>query len=762
MEDVVTGGTSDIDMARRPRAAVAWLAVASAAYVAAFFWLGPDMGVAVMALMTVPAAVAGWGLGAVGGSVAAVALAALNAGLALALGDARVIEAQTLPGFIPLGLLAIASAAAVGGFRERQALLVAARERLQDRLLESERLTAALGASEERFRMLAEGALLGVYLIQDDVFQYVNPAFARVFGYEADEIVGRLGKLDVTAPEDRDRVRANLEARLEGATPWEHYRFHGLRKDGSRVTVEVHGRTLEVNGRPAILGTLQDRTREEADEAQLRLRLRALEAAPVGIVITDPEGIIEWANPHTAALTGYSLEELRGRHTRLFGSGKQSRAFYQELWDTVGAGRVWSGDLVNRRKGGAEYHEHMSINPVPSPGGKVTHFVAVKQDITERRAAEARIHALNEDLEVQLDRIVALHAIDQVITRGLDLHAGLASFADIARANLGVDALWVDLHDPESDTVELLEMRGWREPPEPGFRLPVASTLVGKAVSEERALVLHSRNEILERFPHDQRLAREGFEVFGAVPMVARGTLHGGLAFAFRSRQTVEPAWLGFVEALATQGAILIESAKLLSDLRTSNEELRAAYDATIEGWSRALDLRDKETEGHSRRVTERTLQLARAMGLPEGRLVHIRHGALLHDIGKMGVPDSILQKPGPLDEDEWSIMRRHTVAARDLLAPIAFLGPALSIPYSHHERWDGGGYPEGLAGEAIPLEARIFAVADVYDALTSDRPYRRAWTHRQALQHVRDGAGTHFDPRVVDAFLALQSEDGD
>ena len=522
--------------------------------------------------------------------------------------------------------------------------------------------------------------------------------------------------------------------------------------------MEVLGRALEIDGYPAILGTLQDHTREETDEAELRLRLSALEAAPVGIVITTPEGIIRWANPHTTTLTGYSNEELKGQHTRLFGSGKQDRAFYRELWNTVAAGHVWSQDLVNRRKDGTEYHEHMTINPVPNADGSVGHFVAVKQDITERRAAEHHIQTLNTTLRTQLERLKALHAIDNVITGDLELRSALARFVDIARASLGVDAIWVDLHHPGDDTIELVEIRGWHKPPDPGFRLPVASTLVGKVVHEQRSSVLRSRNEIAERFPDDERLAREAFEVFGAAPMMARGTLRGGLAFAFRNPHHVEPDWLDFVEALATQGAILIESATFLSELRTHNYELRAAYEATIEGWSRALDLRDKETEGHSRRVTELTLRLARAMALPEDDLVHIRRGALLHDIGKMGVPDSILQKPGKLNEEEWRIMQHHTTAARDLLAPIDFLGPALAIPYAHHERWDGTGYPEGLQGEAIPLEARIFAIADVYDALTSDRPYRPAWTHERTVQHIRDGAGTHFDPLVVDTFLAMHA----
>ncbi len=190
------------------------------------------------------------------------------------------------------------------------------------------------------------------------------------------------------------------------------------------------------------------------------------------------------------------------------------------------------------------------------------------------------------------------------------------------------------------------------------------------------------------------------------------------------------------------------------------NSELIHAYDATIEGWSRALDLRDHETEGHSRRVTEMTLRLARAAGIPEDQIIHVRRGALLHDIGKMGVPDRILLKPGPLDDDEWAIMRRHPGLAREMLAPAKFLHPALDIPYCHHEKWNGTGYPQGLRGEEIPLAARLFALVDVWDALTSDRPYRRAWPRERVMDHLRSLAGTHFDPNVVAMFLSLLEQE--
>lgn len=194
----------------------------------------------------------------------------------------------------------------------------------------------------------------------------------------------------------------------------------------------------------------------------------------------------------------------------------------------------------------------------------------------------------------------------------------------------------------------------------------------------------------------------------------------------------------------------------LLDERQRASEELARAYDATLEGWSRALDLRDHETEGHSRRVTEMTLRLAQALGIQGVELEHIRRGALLNDIGKMGIPDAILLKPGPLNDEEWEIMRRHPTMAYELLAPIPYLYQALSIPWCHHERWDGSGYPCGLAGEAIPLEARIFAVVDAWDAMSNDRPYRKAMPPDVVYQKLAELSGSHFDPAVIAAFLRL------
>ncbi len=198
---------------------------------------------------------------------------------------------------------------------------------------------------------------------------------------------------------------------------------------------------------------------------------------------------------------------------------------------------------------------------------------------------------------------------------------------------------------------------------------------------------------------------------------------------------------------------------KLLQErakLREANAQLLNAYEATIEGLSLALDLRDRETEGHCLRVTDLTVKLAQALNMHDEDIMHIRRGALLHDLGKIGIPDSILHKPDKLTEEEWITMRRHPQFAYDMLHSIEYLRPALDIPYNHHEKWDGTGYPRGLKGEEIPKVARMFAVADVWDALTSNRPYRTAWTEEQARTYIREQSGKHFDPEVVDLFFQV------
>jgi len=260
---------------------------------------------------------------------------------------------------------------------------------------------------------------------------------------------------------------------------------------------------------------------------------------------------------------------------------------------------------------------------------------------------------------------------------------------------------------------------------------------------------------IHEDDPQASEIERQQFIEYGVrsilfVPVMVRGKTLGGLeVWESRRRREFTLSEIFLVQAMAGHAAAILESLQLF-------EQLREAYDKTLEGWARALELRDELTEGHTRRVTELTVRLARAMGLSEEHVEHIRRGAILHDIGKMAIPDAILHKKGPLTPAEERLVRLHPQFAYEMLYPIEFLRPALDIPYCHHERWDGSGYPQGLKGEQIPLAARIFAVIDVWDAITSDRPYRPAWSREEALRYMGSQAGKQFDPRVLEVFLSL------
>ncbi|RMD59276.1 GAF domain-containing protein [Candidatus Parcubacteria bacterium] len=275
-------------------------------------------------------------------------------------------------------------------------------------------------------------------------------------------------------------------------------------------------------------------------------------------------------------------------------------------------------------------------------------------------------------------------------------------------------------------------------------------------VRRTRRIYTFSDPDSADHIPADLRTMVEDVTSGVWAPIMTEGWFWGTLVLGSAQPQRFTAQDKHLLTSIATMAATAIQRSSLFESLQQSHQALTRAYDTTLEGWARALELRDQETEGHSRRVTEMTLIVAREMGIRGEQLLHIRRGALLHDIGKMGIPDNILLKPGKLNDAEWKVMRLHPVYARQFLQNIEYLRPALNIPYCHHERWDGSGYPRGLAGEAIPLEARIFSVVDVWDALTSPRPYRDAWPQERAKAYIQDQAGKMFDPQVVKVFLRL------
>jgi len=374
-------------------------------------------------------------------------------------------------------------------------------------------------------------------------------------------------------------------------------------------------------------------------------------------------------------------------------------------------------------------------------------------NITEGKIAQERITR-------QVERLNILRTIDMFIASGTDLHLTLQTILNQALSQLDVDAADILLLNPSMHMLEFAEGVGFRTRGIEQVTVRVGDGYAGRAALEREMIVVRDVQESRASAPRRSLFAAEGFLSYFGVPLIAKGEVKGVMEIFLRSDREVDAEWTDFLESLSGQAALAIDNASLFDSLQRSNLELGMAYETTLEGWSAALALRDKETEGHPRRVTDLTLQLAESMGLSERERVHIRRGALLHDIGKMGIPDRILLKPDTLTGEEWEIMRQHPTYAFNLLSPITHLGPALDIPYCHHERWDGSGYPHGLKGESIPLAARIFAVADVYDALRSDRPYRPAWTREQALEYIKSLSGAHFDPKVVESFLQVLGEE--
>jgi HD-GYP domain-containing protein (c-di-GMP phosphodiesterase class II) len=374
--------------------------------------------------------------------------------------------------------------------------------------------------------------------------------------------------------------------------------------------------------------------------------------------------------------------------------------------------------------------------------------IELEKEIGARRKAEKRA-------QTRLQQLASLHTIDLMITSNLDLKMTMTIFLEQIVPQLQVDAAAVLLLNPYTQTLAYGASIGFKSSliQESELRLGVGPAGVA-ALKRSKVQIDDMGNPEVD-FVRTPLLAKEKFRSYCAIPLIAKGQVKGVLEIFQREKVLPDQERFEFLDALAAQAAIAIDNATLFNELQSSNTELVIAYDSTIEGWGKALNLRDMETEDHTQRVTEMTVHIARIYGMSEREIVHLRRGALLHDIGKMGVPDSILMKDGPLTPEEETIMRKHPLYAFEILMPIAYLRPALDIPYCHHERWDGTGYPRGLHGEQIPIAARIFALSDTWDALISARRYHEAWPREKVEEYIRTLAGTHFDPDLAELFLA-------
>jgi len=387
------------------------------------------------------------------------------------------------------------------------------------------------------------------------------------------------------------------------------------------------------------------------------------------------------------------------------------------------------------------------------------HEATLAMTFAHQAAAALENARLFERGEKQIRQLTVLRDIDSAISSSFDLKVTLNILLSHASRELNAYSAAILLYYPESFSLSYFASIGSIEKgPIVKTEFRLGEGLAGKVILERKLVHVQEVQKSAgwkpgSAFPHDKPV-----DYFG-LPLIGKGQVKGVLEIYTESVPVPDQDWLNFLQTLAGQAAIAIDNVQLFQNLQRTNQELSLAYDTTLEGWARALELRDKETEGHSHRAVDMTIELARNMGIEGEDLTHIKRGTLLHDIGKMGIPDHILHKPGPLTDEEWVIMRQHPIFAYELLNPITYLRQAIDIPYGHHERWDGSGYPRGLKGDAIPLAARIFAVVDVWDALLHDRPYRKAWDQKKVLKYLEDQAGKEFDPAVLQTFLKILEE---
>lgn len=604
-----------------------------------------------------------------------------------------------------------------------------------------------------------------------ELLGYTTAQLTEVFG-------GNL--MELVHPDDRELVSTTIDQAITGTRKielnyriitrtndirWVHDRSVVLEMEPEGALI-IEGFIIDVTERKqqqreieviaAISQALRNATtREEMLPIILNQTLQLLNAEAGTLELIDPENgdsVVEYASGYYAPLQGKRIRAGQGLNHYI----QQNNQPYQhnevltdtsilfpevskECRATAGVPLIAQGKLIGYLWIGRK----MDI-----PAAAVRSL----SGLADIAASAIQRATLFKETEMRLRRLIGLRNIDTAINSNQEIEFTLRTVVDQAITLLEVDAAEVLILEGNNS----LRPGAWRGLVSTAYSdasIPLEGTISQQVILSREMIEINDYRNQRPGNECQMKMLSEGFLSGFMVPLIAREEVMGVLQLFKKEVFYPGPDWRDFLETLAGQAAIAVKEASLLTDLKHSNTELFNAYEKTIEGWSSALDLRDKETEGHSQRVMEVTLALCQHFQFSHEDLANIRRGALLHDIGKMAVPDEILFKPGTLIPDEWVIMRKHPVNAYQILSPIEYLLPALDIPYCHHEKWDGSGYPRGLKGKEIPLPARIFAVVDVWDALTSDRPYRNAISDGDALEYIRGEAGRHFDPEVVRIF---------
>lgn len=660
---------------------------------------------------------------------------------------------------------------------------------------ERKQAEAALAIREEHFRAIIENAPDGVVLLgENGKIKYSSPAIQRILGYSPGEVLSRAPR-ELTHPDDFPALENLLDHLIQNPAHTASTQHRLLHKDGSWHWIDsTITNLLAVPSVKALVFNYRDITDRKTAEARVAHEAARAEALLSiaselntqlnleAVLQTICKAAAQALNAPAATVYQYEAAQDAFTYAAQYGMPAGYKAQVPSIprpamEQMKSDGITWIEDIQLIPEAHTFYpFTRVDIRSVLGVylmrGNQLIGDLAVYATGEERKftpdelsllqglahqAAQAISNArLYEEAQTRLLNMQALHRIDTIINNTVDLNLTLKFILEQMTSHIHVDAAAILLASPYTNLLEYAGGHGFFTENIRQTRLLFGKDLPGQIALERRPI--HIAREVEKHFDPQRfnLLAYEKFQGYYGMPLLAKGKILGILEIFHRGPLEPDSEWIDFVETMAGQTAIAIENSTLLNNLQRSHTELALAYDVTLEGWSRAMDLRDRETEGHTQRVAEMTVILAQRMGLGDEEIINARRGALLHDMGKLGIPDEILHKPGKLTAEEWEIMTKHPTYAYEMLYPIVYLRPALDIPYCHHEKWDGTGYPRGLKGEDIPLAARIFSVADVWDALRSDRPYRKAWPGEKVRTYIKEHSGDYFDPKVVEVFLQI------
>ncbi len=668
------------------------------------------------------------------------------------------------------------------GFKK---LLVSITDITQRKLAEE-----ALHESESRYRQLVEQINVVVYLDYAGLPskpKYISPQIESLLGYTPEEWLNDPETLiNIVHPDDR---KLFLEEDVRTDTSGEPFvvEYRAFTRDGRMIW--IHDEAVLVNdpdGQPedwhGVMYDITDRKMAEDALRESETRYRSIfNSVPVAIKEEDfstvyammeelrqsgVEDFEEFITRHPEwlkkAVESVKIVEVNEETLKIYKAQNKEQlinsldhyfsqdsytSFQKELLAFWNHQSSYDHETINKTLLGDPIDVWVSIS-IPDNPENYNRILVTIMDITERKRAE-------EQIRVQIRYLAALRAVDMAISASMDLPITLRVLLNQVHQQLMAPAVSILILDQHTQTLRYAAGIGFKTNAIETTNLRLGQSYAGQAALERRIVTVENL-DAKASWPHTKDFDQEEFTHYMGIPLVSKGTVKGVLELFSRKPFGQDSAWMGLLESMAGQAAIAIENATLMDEVQKVNINLRSAYDATIEGWARSIDLRNGDSEQHAKRVAELTIELAQSVGVQGEGLLTIRRGALLHDIGKLSVPEEILLKDGPLTEEEWEIMKTHPAAAKRLLTSIDFLQSVVEIPYYHHEHWDGSGYPDGLAGSDIPLSARVFAIVDCWDSLRSDRPWRKAWTDGNAWDYIEKNSGVLFDPHIVEKFRQI------